>query len=108
MTEQERQELAGALAGMSYRKARNYIKRNFTDARLKTFRNGVNQDEIHTMYELPEHKVRIVLVENKAHKPIRRALATENEGSGGPYGKFKVDYFFTEARVIDWTPPAHY
>lgn len=104
MTEQERQELAETLAGMTYRKARNYIKRNFDDARLKTFRNGVNR-EIQTMYELPARGVRIILVENKSEKPIRRALATENERGGGPYDKFKVDYIYTEARVIDWTPP---
>ncbi len=108
MTEQERQELAETLAGMSYRKARNHIKRNFQDAQLKTFRNGVNR-EIHTMYELPEHGIRIILVETKGSKPIRKALATENErAGGGAYDKFKVDYYFTEARIIEWTPPAIY
>ncbi|PJF45196.1 MAG: hypothetical protein CUN55_00060 [Phototrophicales bacterium] len=103
MTEQERQELAAKLADMSYRKARNYIKRNFPDACLKTFRNGVNR-EIHTIYELPEHQVKIILVENKKTQPIRRALSTENENPN-LYPKRKVDYEFVEVRVIEWVPP---
>lgn len=98
MTEQERQELAEKLATMSYRKARNYIRRNFDDARLKTWRNGVNR-EIHTMYELPEHQVRIILVEAKTTKAIH-GIPEET--------KVKTDYFYTEARVMEWTPPPTY
>ena len=95
MNEQERQELAEHLAGMKYRKARRYLRLNFEDSNLKFFRNAVNR-EIHTQYEIPSEKIKVILVEEKVSKALRGFEMTEKVG---------MEYYFTEARVIEWEPP---
>lgn len=96
MNEQERQELAEHLAGMKYRKARRYVRLNFDDANLKFFRNSVNR-EIHTQYEVPSKGIKIILVEEVRKEPIRGVSETE---------KVSAEYYYTEARVVEWVPPA--
>ena len=92
LNDEERQEFANELAAYSYRKARKAIRKADTDANLKTFRNGVRQ-EIHTMYELPNLGVRVILVETGKATPMRDSHLVKKE------------YFYTEARVEPWTPP---
>ena len=81
---------------MAYRKARRYIRLNFDDANLKFFRNNVNR-ETRTQYEVPSEKIKIILVEETRQKAIPGVSEIE---------KVKVDYYYTEARVIEWEPPA--
>lgn len=92
LTPEERQELAEKLANLSYKAARKEIRRLDTDANLKIWRNGVRR-EIHTMYELPNLGVRVILVEEKSAVPIPDTR------------KEKVDYAYVEARVEAWTAP---
>lgn len=96
MNEQERQELAEKLAGMKYREARRWIRLNLDDANLKFFRNDVNR-EVHTQYEVPSERIRIILVEAIQRQPIPNVPEDK---------RVKVDYLYTEARVVEWEPPA--
>lgn len=92
LNEEERQQLAEKLAGLSYPAARKEIRRLDSKANLKIWRNGVRH-EIHTMYELPTLGIRVILVEDQEVRPIR-----DNT-------KVRKFYHFSEARVEAWTPP---
>ncbi|NDJ84779.1 MAG: hypothetical protein GYB66_02730 [Chloroflexi bacterium] len=91
MNEEERLEFAEKLASLSFKKARNEIRRQDSAARLKTYRNSVNR-EIHTSYELPTQGVKIILVEERTNKPIKDTA------------KVRTEYHYVEARVIPWDP----
>ncbi|MCI0708872.1 MAG: hypothetical protein L0154_01805 [Chloroflexi bacterium] len=89
MTAQDRQKLAEKLAGMSYKKARKEVRRLDDNADLRLWRVSVGDDEWHTTYVLPNLEVKVVLVEKAAF---------EDQGA-----KVKVDWFYTEARVDDYS-----
>jgi hypothetical protein len=86
MNEQERQALAEHLAKMSYRKARAEVRRLDKDANLKYWRNSV-KNEWHTLYELPNQKVRVILVEVPKKEPLPNSRLE------------KVEPVYVEARV---------
>lgn len=89
MTAQDRQKLAEKLAGMTYKKARKEVRRLDENADLRMWRNSVGHEEWHTMYVLPSLEIKVVLVEKATF---------EDQGQ-----KVKVDWFYTEARVDEYS-----
>jgi hypothetical protein len=69
MDEQERQALAKHLAGFKFQRARSEIRRLDPSAILKFWRNGVGH-HLHTVYELPNLSLRVILVEAPETKAI--------------------------------------
>jgi len=90
MNEQEQKKLADHLASMSYNKARGEIRRLDTAANLKYWRNSMHTNEYHTLYELPNIGLKVILVEEgrkEEQEPIK----------GIPVNKNNIVY--VEARV---------
>lgn len=90
MSEQDRQKLAEKLAGMTYPKARKEVRRLDPDANLKIWRTSVGDNEHHTTYECPNLGAKVILVETLHEEPKGRVA--------------KADYYYVEARVIEFQP----
>lgn len=99
MDKQHRAELAQRLSSLSLRQAIREVRALDRAADLKYWRNS-RWDEYHTTFELPNHQLRITLVE---HVQMQES---DREIGGGPDGSKAqdADYTYVEARVEPFAP----
>jgi hypothetical protein len=99
MDDAQREELAGRLQNMDFRKAIREIRTLDKDANMKFWRNSI-WHEYQTVFELPNLGVKVILVEKGTFKE------SDREVGGGPRGwkAQKAEYDYVETRVQPFEP----